>query len=130
MRIGQRLLAATLTLCIVLAACSSESRPSIEEWEQNWNAVLAIVPDLETMGPNPPEEICENVLASLRSEKETLFPPPDPTIDDTVTQWVETAEAAFFDCPPSGELDGFAGAYAVMLRLQEEIETVLDIDRG
>ena len=120
---------ALLALLGALTGACGEGRPTVAEWEQQWDRVVGLLPDLSSLEP-PDEALCQTTLASLRTESDSLIPPPDPTIDDTVNQWIETAEATFFNCPPTGEIDGFADAYDVLFRLQGEIETVLEIDRG
>lgn len=115
---------------LVLASCG-ETRPTVTAWEKEWTRILSIVPDQSSLGENPSQAICEEVLASLRSSKDALFPTPDSSIDETATLWFQTAEGAFFECPPGGgATGGFAGAYAELGRLQAEIEVVLAINRN
>jgi hypothetical protein len=67
----------------------------------------------------------------IRSNREELFPTPDLAIDNTVTDWVEIAEDAFFECPPNNEQIGsFFEAFEELARLQAEIEVVLEMDRS
>lgn len=127
MTIVKRLVKISMVIVLVtLASACAETRPSLDEWVTSWNQVLSIVPE-EPLAGDLPRDVCRNTLASLRTETETLFPTPDPVIEDTVRQWIATAEHTFFECPPS---EGFDGAYGTMFRLQEEVNTVLAIDRG
>ena len=75
--------------------------------------------------------MCGETLVFLKSNRAGLFPTPDLAIDGVVTAWVEIAEDAFFECPPSNsQIGDFAEAYAELSRLAAEIELVLDIDRA
>lgn len=115
-------------LLSLLAISCTESRPEAGAWESEWNQVRGLIPEIDSVQSNLAEEECEHVLASLREEKDSLFPTPDPAIDDAVTLWVETAESAFFECPPSGGIQGFEGAYATLQRLESEVAAVLGLD--
>ena len=100
------------------------------EWEPAWERVAAAIPAELTGGEDPSPATCSEVLAFLRSNRAELFPTPDLAIDDAVTEWVEVAEEAFFECPPTGtEVGSFPEAYEKLLRLRGEIELVLDMDR-
>ena len=119
-----------LALALLLASCS-EPRPTVAEWEPAWERMKAAIPAELTGGEDPSRATCSEVLAFLRSNRAELLPTPDLAIDDTVTDWVELAEEAFFECPPTNtEVESFSEAYAELLRLQGEIELVLDMDRG
>jgi hypothetical protein len=118
-----------LALALLVASCS-EPRPTVAEWEPAWERVKAAIPAEVTGGEDPARATCSEVLAFLRSNRAELFPTPDLAIDDTVTEWVEVAEEAFFECPPTNtEVGSFPEAYEELLRLQGEIELVLDMDR-
>ena len=124
------LVVALLALAMLLASCS-EPRPAVAEWEPAWEQMTAAIPADLTSGQDPSPASCSEVLAFLRSNRAELFPTPDLAIDDTVTDWVEIAEEAFFECPPtSSEVGSFSQAYEELLRLQGEIELVLDMDRN
>lgn len=112
---------------LLISSCG-QSRPSAEAWQQDWNRVLAIVPAEPAAGTDPATVGCEDVLAALRTEKETLLPTPDEAVDVTLNLWLEEAEGAFFECPP--ENGGFEKAYDEMERLRAEIEAVLQIETG
>lgn len=127
-RVGVVVLLALTVL--VLASCAI-TRPTVETWEPIWKRVSAGIPSEETIGrADADREVCSDALAFLRSNRNDLFPTPDLAIDDVVTDWVEVAEDAFFECPPRNQqIVGFAEAYAELARLQGEIELVLDMDR-
>lgn len=115
---------------LVTASCSA-GRPTVDEWQPTWERISSGIPIEATVGENPPRAVCSETLAFLRSNREELFPTPDLAIDDTVTDWVEIAEDAFFECPPSNEQIGsFSEAYQELARLQAEIEVVLEMDRS
>ena len=130
-RLPRHILAATvLALALLLASCS-EPRPTVAEWEPAWERMKAAIPAELTGGEDPSRDTCSEVLAFLRSNRADLFPTPDLAIDDTVTDWIQIAEEAFFECPPTNtEVGSFPEAYAELLRLQGEIELVLDMDRS
>jgi len=114
----------------VLCSCAT-SRPTVDTWEPIWKRVAEGIPSEATIGiADPDRAACSDTLAFLRSNRSSLFPTPDLAIDDTVTDWVEIAEEAFFECPPHNQQIGsFAEAYAELARLRGEIELVLDMDR-
>lgn len=112
----------------MLSACS-QPRPTVAEWEPTWDRISAAIPSELGEDPSPAE--CTEILAFLRSNRAELFPTPDLAIDDTVTDWVEIAEGAFFECPPdNAQVGSFAEAFGELVRLQGEIESVLEMDRG
>ena len=119
-----------LALALLLVSCS-EPRPTVAEWEPAWERVAAAIPAELTGGEDPSPATCSEVLAFLRSNRAELFPTPDLAIDDAVTEWVEVAEEAFFECPPNNaQIGSFAEAFGELVRLQGEIESVLAMDRG
>lgn len=115
---------------LVLSSCGTD-RPTVEEWQPNWDRIAAAIPAESMISEDPSGAVCGEALAFLRSNRAELFPTPDLAIDDTVADWVEIAEDTFFECPPNNEQVGsFSQAYGELLRLQGEIELVLDMDRG
>lgn len=111
---------------LLLAAGCAEARPSIEDWDEAWRNAVALIPEESALADPPSEEMCENVLVSLRASADSLFPAPSPSLDETVQSWLEVAEGAFFDCPPAGaEFDSFSSAYEAMSQLEAEVEGVL-----
>lgn len=110
-----------LVLGLVISACS-ETRPDSSSWEDNWADIVAIVPDQSFLDDDP-SELCQNTLASLRESEATLFPTPDESLDAPVRSWLEVAEGAFFECPPTD--GGFPAAYEELDRLEAEIEASL-----
>jgi hypothetical protein len=109
-----------LVVVFALAACSSDE-PTVAEWEENWNATVALIPD-ESFLDDDPTEACQEVLVSLREAETDLFPTPDELTEDTVRLWLETAEGTFFDCPPEA---GFPAAYDELDRLEAEVDASL-----
>jgi len=112
-------------LGLAFAACSS-NRPTASEWESDWNAVVSLIPD-ESLLDDDPTGVCQEVLVSLREQKETLFPSPDELLDETVRQWLEVAEGMFFDCPPP---NGFSESYAQLDELAAEVDAGLNSPAG
>ncbi len=123
---------ALLAVTIFVGSSCSEARPTVPEWEPVWDRVTAALPNEAAIGIGDPSlPTCTEILAFLRNNRAALLPTPDVAIDDAVTQWVEIAEGAFFECPPhSGQIGSFAEAYAELDRLRAEIELVLEMDRG
>ncbi len=123
---------ALLAVIIFVGSSCSEARPTVAEWEPVWDRVTVALPSEAAIGIGDPSlPVCTETLAYLRNNRADLFPTPDLAIDDAVTQWIEIAEEAFFECPPrSGQIGSFAEAFAELDRLQAEIELVLEMDRG
>lgn len=84
------------------------------------------VPDRGALGDPPAEELCQETLADIRSQRENLLPSPTESIDELANEWISVAEEAFFDCPPEGqEIDSFDEAYEEMQRVEDSIENAL-----
>lgn len=117
---------ALLLVALTLAACSGSDRPDIATWLPKWDAVVAVVPPEAGLGNPPNKTRCQETLAALRTENEDLLPAPSVTVDDLVREWIEVAQAAFFDCPPAGdEINSFNEAYEELTRIQESVDTAL-----
>jgi hypothetical protein len=122
---------ALLVAITLLASSCSSSRPTVEEWQPAWQAMVDAIPSESEIGENPPRAICDETLTFLRSNRSTLFPTPDVAVDDTVQDWFDIAEGAFFECPPDNELvRGFPEAYELLRRFQGELELVLKMDQA
>jgi len=118
-----------LAMSLMAAACSDESRPSVAEWQPHWEAVQAIIPAPDLLGDPPDTELCNTVHVAVRFEAPKLFPTPDPTIDDALTDWTEVARGMFFECPPDEpNMRGFDQAYAELERFAAEIDAVIALD--
>ena len=125
-----RFLIAVSALALIASACAS-TRPSVAEWQPTWIRVVAGIPPQDVVGENPPRELCDRTLEFLRENRADLSPTPDIAVDDTVREWIDIAEGAFFECPPaSQQMGSFAEAYEILERLQAEVDVVLDMDRG
>jgi len=115
---------------IALTSCST-ARPTVEEWQPTWDRVVSAIPNESIVGENPPRELCDETLAYLRDNRPALSPTPDLALDDTVKDWFDVAEDAFFECPPtSQQIGSFSEAYSLLARLQAEVDLVLDLDRS
>jgi len=116
-------------MLILLAACSGESRPSVEEWQPTWETVVNSFPSPEELGEPPDQAVCSQALGVLRSEADDLTPTPDLAIDDVVADWLKIAESAMYECPPSNQtIPDLEYAYAELERLEAEVAVVLAID--
>jgi len=116
-----------VSLLLVLAACGSESRPNAPIWEVDWNEVIALIPDQDSLGSPPDQNTCQTTLAAIRENSATLLPSPSVTIDDLATEWITLAEMAFFGCPPSGQdIASFDDAYAELSRIEQSVAVALD----
>lgn len=110
----------------LLTACSSPERPDAATWLPHWEEEIAAIPSQDDLGDPPDQALCQDTLASVREENEDLLPSPSVTVDDLVTEWIQVAEAAFFDCPPEGDdIDSFDAAYEELARIEESVETAL-----
>jgi hypothetical protein len=126
---SRRVIVWIVLAAIALTACGSD-RPSVAEWQPTWERITATIPDEEAVADGLSVATCGEALAFLRSNRSELTPTPDLAIDDVVTAWIEIAEDAFFECPPDNEqIRDFSEAYAEMLRLEAEVELVLEMDR-
>jgi hypothetical protein len=124
-----RLIVLGLALVLLGAACSRESRPTVAEWRPQWEAVQAIIPSPDLLGDPPDTELCNTTHVVVRLEAPKLFPTPDPTIDDALTDWTEVARGMFFECPPDApNMRGFDQAYAELERFAAEIDAVIALD--
>lgn len=118
-----------LVLFLLLGACAEQTRPTVAEWQLNWRAVVASLPEQPAVDEQPEAALCNETLATLRTMRPDLSPTPDRAIDDAVQEWFQIAEDAFFECPPrSGPIGSFADSYAELLRLEAEIDLVLGLD--
>jgi hypothetical protein len=118
-------------LLVVLAACSSASRPSVAEWQPAWDQLIGGIPTVSEIGQPPDRSLCTRGLGLVRSSQAGLFPTPDRAIDDAVNEWVSVAEDAFFECPPSSSaIPDMDFAYGQLARLEAEVDAVLVIDRS
>ena len=129
--LGPRNIVVTIAVfAIALASCAT-TRPTVEEWQPSWDRVVAGIPAESVTGENPSRELCDTTLAFLRDTRPELSPTPDLAVDDTVKDWFDIAEDAFFECPPrSQQVGSFSDAYTLLARLQAEVDLVLDMDRG
>jgi hypothetical protein len=116
---------------VVFTSCSGESRPSVEEWHPTWEAVVGSFPSASTLGTPPDHAVCSHALGVLRSTSGDLSPTPDLAIDDVVAEWLQIAENALYECPPSSQtIPSLEYAYGELARLQAEVDVVLVIDAG
>lgn len=118
-------------MLLLLAACSGESRPSVEEWQPIWESVVDGFPTAEELGDPPDRAVCSHALGVLRSVSSDLIPTPDLAIDDVVTDWLKIAEDMMFECPPSNQtIPDLEYGYNELARLEAEVAVVLAIDTG
>jgi hypothetical protein len=127
--LGLRAVAITGVMLLLLAACSGESRPSVEEWQPTWENVVDGFPSPEMLGDPPDHTVCSQALGELRSESVDLSPTPDLAIDDVVADWLKIAENMVYECPPSNQtIPNLEYGYGELARLEAEIAVVLNID--
>lgn len=122
---------ALLTAVLLFASACGTTRPTVAEWQPAWDTIVNGVPAQSVVGESPPRSLCNETLSFLRSNRASVDPTPDVALDEPVREWIDIAEEAFFECPPRSQTVGsFADAYALLSRLEAEIESVLLIDRG
>ena len=127
--IKRKVVAVLVAVAIASSGCGSD-RPSVSEWQPTWDEITGAIPDEAAAVNGLSVAACGDTLAFLRSNRARLNPTPDLAIDDTVNAWVEIAEDAFFECPPDNEqVQDFAEAYGELMRLQAEVDLVLEMDR-
>ena len=111
-----------------MSGCANQPRPTAAEWLPKWEAAVAAIPDESAVGENPPAGLCNDTLATLRAERPGLTTTPDLAIDNTVQDWFQIAEDAFFECPPNSDVVGsFSEAYMELSRLESEIDAALGL---
>lgn len=112
---------------LMLAACGSEARPSAPIWEVDWNEMIALIPEQDSLGSPPDQDTCQTTLAAVREHSAGLLPSPSVTIDDLANEWVTVAEMAFFGCPPAGQdIASFNDAYTELSRIEQSVSVALD----
>lgn len=125
-----RTLVLVLFPAVLVSACAGVTRPSVAEWEATWMDAVASIPSQQELGEPPSRQLCDDAVAFLRMAESTLLPTPDLAIDATVEEWIAVAKDGFFECPPaSAAIPDFEFVYWELLRLQAEVEVVLDLDR-
>lgn len=118
-----------MALVLLVAGCAGDSRPTPEEWQPLWQVVTSLMPTAEDLGDPPDRATCSTALGEMRSVSADLFPTPDAAIEPIVREWVRVAEDALFECPPSSAaLPDLSSAFAELLRLEAEVNVVLEID--
>jgi hypothetical protein len=116
-----------LLMSLFLAACGSESRPNPLIWEMDWNEMVAVIPEQESLGSPPDQDTCQTTLAAVREQSSGLVPSPSVTIDDLANEWITIAEAAFFGCPPEGQdIGSFDDAYTELSRIEQSVMSALE----
>lgn len=90
---------ATALLAIVAGCSDGDDVPSADEWQPRWDEVRDIVPAAEVIAGERGEEVCGDVLGTLREARDDAFPTPQAVLDDSVNSWFADAEALLFDCP-------------------------------
>ena len=115
-----------LAFAVMVTACGSRERPDAASWLPAWEEIIGVVPNQADLGETPDQALCQDVLAELREKSEGLSPAPSVTVDDLASEWVATAETAFFECPPEEhDLTSFADAYEEMNRIEQSVGTAL-----
>jgi hypothetical protein len=122
---------AAVVVLVAVAGCSSEQRPSAQEWLPTWEAVVDTFPTYAELGDPPDEQLCSTALVELRSSAPSLRPTPDRSLDVPVEEWVSIAEAIAFDCPPeSRTLPDLEYAYGELDRLEAEVSASIVTGAG
>ena len=118
-----------IALALLTAACADDSRPTVAQWQPQWESVQALIPEPADLGDPPDTEVCGQAHVAIRNESLTLFPTPDRTINDPLRDWIEVAKGMFFECPPHEPgMRGFDEAYAELDRFAAEIDAVITLD--
>jgi hypothetical protein len=122
-----RALLLLMSLALSLAACGSESRPNPLIWEMDWNEIVAVIPEQDSLGSPPDQDTCQTTLAAIREQTTGLLPSPSVPIDDLANEWIMIAEAAFFGCPPEGQdIGSFDDAYTELSHIEQSITSALE----
>jgi hypothetical protein len=124
------ILVCAMVLGLLVGGCA-DKRPDALDWEQGWRDATAMVPEQAALGSPPATELCARSLGSLRSVFGDLIPTPYLALDATVRTWLDIAQDAMFECPPSSaDLPDMDAAYEELSRLEAEVASVLAENRG
>lgn len=123
-----RCLAGVIAAALTVSACGESARPATNDWLVEWQSLTASLPSEAELGDPPDMELCARTLARIRETAPALRITPELAADAPVEQWISVAEATFFECPPeSGDIDGFADAFANLERIEQEVAAGLDL---
>ncbi|MBT8207800.1 MAG: hypothetical protein KJO18_05975 [Acidimicrobiia bacterium] len=116
-------LVASTVVVLLLSSCSA-ARPSWEVWDLTWATAQSAVPSASALVASGESGLCDSGLAQLRSIRSDLVPTPEPLLDETMNDWIETAEGALFACPPVND-ESYEAAFAELDQLEAAIESLI-----
>lgn len=111
-------------LFLVASACGGDARPTWEVWDLTWATAQSAVPSASALVESGEDGLCAAGLAQLRGIREELIPTPEPVLDESVSEWLEAAEAAFFACPPIGD-DDYSAFFGELDQLEGAIVSII-----
>lgn len=117
------LIASLVVLLMVLSSCGT-SRPSWEVWDLTWATAQSSVPSASALVASGESGLCDSGLAQLRNIRSDLVPTPEPLLDETMNDWIETAESALFACPPIND-ENYEAAFAQLDQLEAAIDSLI-----
>ena len=111
-----------LVILAIGTSCGGGGRPPLAEWRTTWDTAVGSLPDRSSLSDTPDQELCSDILVSLREAEGEALPTPDAALDDPVRDWFALALDAFFECPPRTRVAGFEAAYDELDAFQAEVE--------
>ncbi len=129
-KMGMRLVAGLAIAAVFSTSCSDA--PSPVGWAEDWRAVVSAVPSIDTLlaaDDDTRAALCSETVGALRSAAVEAELAPDDDVERAALDYLEFAEAVFFECPLAhGSHAGFEAGYAEMGRLAAVVETLLEIE--
>lgn len=111
-------------LFLLASACGGDARPTWEVWDLSWATAQSSVPSAEALVASGEDGLCGAGLVQLRGIREQLIPTPEPVLDESMSEWLETAESALFACPPIGD-DDYSEFFGELDQLEGAIASII-----
>lgn len=117
------LVTSTVVLILVLSSCGT-ARPSWQVWDLTWATAQSAVPSASALVASGPSGLCDAGLAQLRDIRSDLIPTPEPVLDETMNEWIETAQSALFACPPIDD-EAYEATFTQLDQLEAAIDSLI-----
>jgi hypothetical protein len=124
--IGPSRLAALALASALVVSCAND-RPTDAAWQMTWQRERTVVPDAAAFLAGG-RQLCDGLVAELKSTRDELDPTPTEALDDAVDAWVSHAETLAFECTQDTDL--VASRMNQLDVLAAEIDAGLAADEG